>query len=206
MVPVTVTSYWYDNYGLAVLKQQDLMRSRWFVGLLILGNSALITTILLLLLLLLSLLLLLLLWQQYHWLNKCILPNMLKNLILGVWNSSDIGLDLGKLHNQIQAMENFWLDFTAAGAANDFFHTFSNFISGKNILSTIFGYAAVGACGGCSAERERQWNFPQQSRGVLRRGEPAVRQPSPSVSERWSDSTRVPYEQFHFIATNSWFI
>ena len=26
MVPVTVTTYWYDNYGLAVLKQlQDLM-------------------------------------------------------------------------------------------------------------------------------------------------------------------------------------
>ena len=37
--------YWYDNYGLAVLKQlQDLIRSGWFVGLLILGNSALITT------------------------------------------------------------------------------------------------------------------------------------------------------------------
>ena len=43
MVPVTVTTYWYDNYGLPVLKQQqDLMRSRRMVGLLILGNSALI--------------------------------------------------------------------------------------------------------------------------------------------------------------------
>ena len=37
------------------------------------------------------------------------------------------------------------MDFTASGAANDLFHTFSNFISGKNILSTIFGYASVGA-------------------------------------------------------------
>ena len=28
MVPVTVTTHWYDNYGLAVLQQlQDLMRS-----------------------------------------------------------------------------------------------------------------------------------------------------------------------------------
>ena len=28
MMPVTVTTYWYDNYGLAVLKQlQDLMPS-----------------------------------------------------------------------------------------------------------------------------------------------------------------------------------
>ena len=28
MVPVTVTTYWYDNYGLAVLQQlQDLMQS-----------------------------------------------------------------------------------------------------------------------------------------------------------------------------------
>ena len=46
MVPVTVTTYWYDNYDLAVIKQlQDLMLSGRFVGLLILGNSALITTI-----------------------------------------------------------------------------------------------------------------------------------------------------------------
>ena len=58
------------------------------------------------------------------------------NHISGVWNSSDIGL--GKLHNQIQALEHCRLDFTTAGAANDFFLTFSNFISGKNILSNIF--------------------------------------------------------------------
>ena len=33
-----VHSYWYDNYGLAVSQQlQDLMRTRRFVGLLILG-------------------------------------------------------------------------------------------------------------------------------------------------------------------------
>ena len=69
----------------------------------------------------------------------------IKNHISGVWNSSDIGLDLGKLHNQIQTLEHSHLDFTAAGAANDFFHTFSNFISGKNILSNILSYAAVGA-------------------------------------------------------------
>ena len=69
----------------------------------------------------------------------------IKNHISGVWNSSDIGLDLGKLQNQIQTLEHSQLDFTAAGAANDFFHTFSNVISGKNILSNIFSYAAVGA-------------------------------------------------------------
>ena len=62
----------------------------------------------------------------------------IKNHISGVWNSSDIGLDLGKLHNQIQTLEHSRLDFTTAGAANDFFLTFSNFISGKNILSNIF--------------------------------------------------------------------
>ena len=45
MIPVTVTTHWYDNYGLAVLQQlQDLMWT-WFVGLLILGISALIATI-----------------------------------------------------------------------------------------------------------------------------------------------------------------
>ena len=37
------------------------------------------------------------------------------------------------------------MDFTAAGAANDLFHTFYNFISGRNILSNVFSYAAVGA-------------------------------------------------------------
>ena len=55
----------------------------------------------------------------------------IKNHISGVWNSSDIGLDLGKLQNQIQTLEHSQLDFTAAGAAIDFLHTFSNFISGK---------------------------------------------------------------------------
>ena len=69
----------------------------------------------------------------------------IKNHISGVWNSSDIGLDLGKLHNQIQTLEHSRLDFTTTGAANDFFHTFSNFISGKNILSNILSYAAIGA-------------------------------------------------------------
>ena len=46
MIPVTVPNYWNDNYGLAVLQQlQDLMGTRWFVGLLILGIAALITAI-----------------------------------------------------------------------------------------------------------------------------------------------------------------
>ena len=36
------------------------------------------------------------------------------------------------------------MDFIAAGAANDVFHTFLHFISGK-ILSTIFSYATVAA-------------------------------------------------------------
>ena len=46
MIPVTVTSHWYDNYGLAVLQQlQALMRQWRFVGLLILGLSALIAAI-----------------------------------------------------------------------------------------------------------------------------------------------------------------
>lgn len=69
----------------------------------------------------------------------------IKNHILGVWNSSDICLDLGKLHNQIQTLEHSRLDFTAAGEASEFFHTFSDFISGKTILTTVSSYAAVGA-------------------------------------------------------------
>ena len=66
------------------------------------------------------------------------MPNMLKNQVLSVWNASDISLDLGKLYNQIQTLKHSRLDFTASGVANDFFDTFSNFISGKTTLSTVF--------------------------------------------------------------------
>ena len=50
MVPVAVNTYWYDNYGLAILQQlQDLMCSQRFVGIIIIiiiiGISALITAI-----------------------------------------------------------------------------------------------------------------------------------------------------------------
>ena len=75
---------------------------------------------------------------DYNW-------EKIKNHISGVWNSSSTSLDLGKLHNQIQTVEQSRLDFTAAGVPSDFFRTFSNFISGKTILSTIFSYAAVAA-------------------------------------------------------------
>ena len=68
----------------------------------------------------------------------------IKNHILGVWNSSDISLGLGKLHNQIQTLEHSRLDFTAAGEANDFFHMFSDFISGKTLLTTLSSCIAVG--------------------------------------------------------------
>ena len=55
-------------------------------------------------------------------------------ILSGVWNSSSISLDLRKLHSQIKTLEQSHLDFTAAGAAHDIIHTFSNFITGKNIL------------------------------------------------------------------------
>ena len=40
-------------------------------------------------------------------------------------------------------MKHSRLDFTATKTTNGFFHTFSNFIKKKKILSTIFSYAAV---------------------------------------------------------------
>ena len=61
------------------------------------------------------------------------------------------------------------------------------------------------SCGGGSTERKRQWNFPQQSWGVPRKSEPAVRQPSPSASERQSKATGVLSKQFRFIVISSWF-
>ena len=88
---------------------------------------------------------------DYRWI--CVMPlkvketyydwEKIKNHISIVWNSSDIGLDLGKLHNEIITTEYSRLYFIPAGVANDFSHTFSHFISEKNILSTIFCYAAV---------------------------------------------------------------
>ena len=42
-------------------------------------------------------------------------------------------------------MEHSQLDFTAVGVTADYFHTFSNFISRKNIMSTIFSYTALAA-------------------------------------------------------------
>ena len=46
-------------------------------------------------------------------------------------NSSDISLDLGKLHNQIQTLEHSRLDFTTAGEANDFFQKMSEEWKGR---------------------------------------------------------------------------
>ena len=66
MVPVTVTTYCYDNHGLTVLQQlQDLMWTQRLVGLLILGISALITAITSVTVEAISLT------------QQCILPNML---------------------------------------------------------------------------------------------------------------------------------
>ena len=64
---------------------------------------------------------------NYNW-------EKIRNHVSRVWNSSSISLDLGRLHNQIKTVEHSRLDFIAAGAANDYFHTFLNFISGKNIV------------------------------------------------------------------------
>ena len=69
---------------------------------------------------------------------KCSFDEFLREKVVSLSYSSailgpppDISLDLGKLHNQIQTLEHSQLAFTAPGAANDFLHTFSNFISGK---------------------------------------------------------------------------
>ena len=61
---------------------------------------------------------------DYNW-------EKIKNLISGVWNSSSISLHLGKLHGQIKTLEHSRLDFTAAGAANDFFIPFLTLLLGK---------------------------------------------------------------------------
>ena len=54
-------------------------------------------------------------------------------------------MHLGKVHGQVEIMEHSQLDFTAVGVTADYFHTFSNFISRKNIMSTIFSYTALAA-------------------------------------------------------------
>ena len=56
-----------------------------------------------------------------------------------------LGEERSESQGKTEPMEHSQLDFTAVGRASDLFHTFSNFILGKNILSTIFSYAAVAA-------------------------------------------------------------
>ena len=72
------------------------------------------------------------------------MPNMLKNHILGVWNSSDISLDLGKL--QIRYRPRNTLDRILLPL--ELLMTFSTplilFLE-KNILSNVFSYVTVGA-------------------------------------------------------------
>ena len=75
---------------------------------------------------------------DYNW-------KKIRNLISGVWNSSNISLHLDRLHGQIRTIEHSHLDFTAVGAPSDFFETFSNLISAKNILSAILSYVAITA-------------------------------------------------------------
>ena len=58
------------------------------------------------------------------------------------------------------------------------------FLSFSALIAVTKTSKTVSNSAGGTLQKERQWNFPQQSREVLRRGEPAVRQPSPSVSER----------------------
>ena len=85
------------------------------MGLLILGNSALITTITTVTATVTVTIIVTVSLAAISLAQQVILPNILKNLILGVWDSSDVGLNLGKLHNQIQTMEHSPLDFTAPG-------------------------------------------------------------------------------------------
>ena len=62
-------------------------------------------------------------------------------LYLFFWDQ--LGEERSESQGKTEPMEHSQLDFAAAGVASDFFHTFSNFILGKNILSTIFSYASV---------------------------------------------------------------
>ena len=123
-----------------MLKQlQDLRQSVRIVGLLILGNLALITTTTVTVSITITVTVTVAVISLTQQLHTAQYFDTMSGTVL------TLALNLGKLHNQIQTMEHSRLDFAVAGSANDFFHTFSNFISGKNILSTIFSYAAVGA-------------------------------------------------------------
>ena len=121
-----------------MLKQlQDLRQSVRIVGLLILGNLALITTTTVTVSITITVTVTVAVISLTQQLHTAQYFDTMSGTVL------TLALNLGKLHNQIQTMEHSRLNFTAAGVGSDFFHSFSNFISGKNILSTIFSYAAV---------------------------------------------------------------
>ena len=61
---------------------------------------------------------------DYNW-------EKIRNHISGVWNSSSISLDLGKLHTQIKTMEHSHWIFPPQEQQMTFFLIFLNLISGK---------------------------------------------------------------------------
>ena len=123
-----------------MLKQlQDLRQSVRIVGLLILGNLALITTTTVTVSITITVTVTVAVISLTQQLHTAQYFDTMSGTVL------TLALNLGKLHNQTQTMEHSQLDFIATRVANDFFHAFSNFISGKNIPSTILSCIAVGA-------------------------------------------------------------
>ncbi|XP_070344027.1 endogenous retrovirus group K member 7 Env polyprotein-like isoform X1 [Equus asinus] len=88
---------------------------------------------------------------NYRWI--CITPlqvnasqtswDKMKNHIPGIWNHSDLTLDLSSLHDQIQAINGAEKDFASSSSASDFFTSLSSFIT-HHTLSTSHFFISMG--------------------------------------------------------------
>ena len=90
--------------------------------------------------------------KNYKWI--CVTPAQLntsihnwdkiRNHILGVWNDSDISLDLNELHKQIHTLATAKLNISPATSALDFFENIEKFVSQKTIFSLFINVAIIG--------------------------------------------------------------
>ena len=65
----------------------------------------------------------------------------IKNHLEGVWNHSDFGLDISKLHQEIMDMYQGEKTFSTQNTASDLFNNINGFVSHKSLTSMLINLA-----------------------------------------------------------------
>ncbi|TEA31219.1 hypothetical protein DBR06_SOUSAS14010196, partial [Sousa chinensis] len=75
--------------------------------------------------------------SEYTW-------NKIQMHILNVWNSSDIGIDLNKLHQQIHDIASSQLNINPSKVAEEMFQNMKNLFQEKSFMHILINYGAAG--------------------------------------------------------------